>query len=55
MDPSQQFIEWAVGQGVAVAVLAFVLVRLDGRLTDVLAKMDTLIALLTQHPPTGGG
>jgi len=40
------FLQWAIGQGVAVAVLAFVLVRVDGRLSDLLAKMDTLIALL---------
>jgi hypothetical protein len=55
MQTTPDFIQWAIGQGVAVAVLAFVLVRLDGRLTDMLVKMDTLIAILTQHPPTGGG
>ena len=38
-----------MGQGVAVAVLAFILVRVDGRLSDLLAKMDTLIALLTKQ------
>lgn len=50
MDPTQELIQWIVGQGVAVAVLAFVLWRVDGRLTDIALKLQTLI---DQH--SGGG
>jgi len=47
------FLQWAIGQGVAVAVLGFILVRLDGRLSDLLAKVDVMIALLTKQAPGG--
>jgi hypothetical protein len=55
MDPSQSFIQWAIGQGVAVAVLAFVLVRLDGRLSDLTDRVNVLIAILTKSADRSGG
>lgn len=54
MDLNQDFIQWAISQGVAVAVLAFVLVRLDGRLADVMTKVDVLIGILTKVAKDGG-
>jgi hypothetical protein len=50
---SDAMFQWAVGQGVAVAVLAWVLIRVDGRLTDLVARVDTLIALLTKQSVAG--
>lgn len=47
MEINQAFVQWAVGQGVAVAVLAFVLVRLDGRLTELIERVNVLIAVVT--------
>lgn len=41
--PNQDFIQWAVSQGVAVAVLAFILVRVDTKLADIALKLQTLI------------
>ncbi len=46
MNPTQDFLQWAIGQGVAVAVLAYVLVRVDTKLTDIALKLQTLIDLL---------
>lgn len=43
------FVEWVVGQGVAIAVLAFVLVRLETRLTDVSLKLQQLIDVVTRN------
>jgi len=47
------FIQWAIGQGIAVAVLAFVLVRLEARmsamqetLTRLAGTLDALLAVL---------
>jgi hypothetical protein len=46
VNPTQDFLQWAIGQGVAVAVLAFVLLRVDTRLTEIALKLQTLIDLL---------
>lgn len=51
--PNQDFIQWAVGQGVAVAVLAFILVRVDARLTDIALKLQTLIDQTGYQRPHG--
>ncbi len=44
-----QFIQWAVGQGVAVVVLAFVLLRLDARMEQLQQSVDRLLAALSGH------
>jgi len=43
VDSQAEFIQWVVGQGVAIAVLAFMLVKVDARLTDIALKLQTLI------------
>jgi len=43
VEGQAEFIQWAVGQGVAIAVLAFMLVKVDARLTDIALKLQTLI------------
>lgn len=53
MDVTPEFLQWALGQGVAVAVLAFVLLRVDAKLTTLVNRMDVLIAILTTAPPRG--
>ena len=40
------FLQWAVGQGVAVAVLAFVLIRLDARMQRLQESLDKLLAFM---------
>jgi hypothetical protein len=46
MATEQDFLNWAVGQGVSVVVLVFVLWRLDGRLQAVQSSLDKLISYL---------
>jgi len=48
VDGTQEFIQWAVQQGVAVAVLAFVLVRLEAGLKDISTKLQALVDLHIQ-------
>lgn len=40
-------VQWLVNQGVAIAVLAFVLVRLEARLAAIEAQLTHLVDLLT--------
>lgn len=40
-------VQWLVNQGVAIAVLAFVLVRLEARLTAIEVALRDLTAILT--------
>jgi hypothetical protein len=42
----QTLIQWAVGQGVAIVVLAYVLIRVDARLGAVQTSLDELLAYL---------
>lgn len=46
-------VQWVVNQGVAVAVLIFVLVRLEARLAAIEAALGKLTDILT--PKAGGG
>jgi hypothetical protein len=43
-------VQWLVNQGVAIAVLAFVLVRLEARLTAIETALTRLVDLLTPKP-----
>jgi len=47
VEGQAEFIQWVVSQGVAIAVLAFMLVKVDARLTDIALKLQTLIDVHT--------
>jgi hypothetical protein len=49
LDTDGSFIQWAITQGVAVAVLAYVRVRLDGRVSELQRSVDKLTAWLEGH------
>lgn len=40
-------VQWLINQGVAIAVLAFVLVRVDSRLTQMLVTLQQLADKMT--------
>jgi hypothetical protein len=46
MTPDQAFIQWALGQGVAVVILVWVLARVDNRLLALQSSVDQLLAYL---------
>lgn len=57
MGTDTTFIQWAITQGVAVAVLAYVLVRLDARINELQRSLDKLTGWLEGHvgtPPDVG-
>jgi len=49
MQPGSDLVTWALNQGVAVVVAAFVLIRLDARLADLQKTMDRLVEHFLDH------
>jgi hypothetical protein len=46
MSTEQEFLQWAVSQGVAVGMLVWVMVRLDVRMVALQTSVDKLLAYL---------
>jgi hypothetical protein len=39
----KELVKWVINQGVAVAFAAFILVRIEGKLNQIIQKLDKLV------------
>ena len=40
---TDEFVRWLLNQGVAVAFAAFILIRIEGKLDQIIQKLDRLV------------